>query len=145
MPDRRAEFDAAALPRHPSHSSPRICSAPELCHSLLLSASSDSFRRARRNMAATLELDGNNNNNQRVPDQLVDQLVKGYDALSVEIRVLDEQRRELENRLSWAKQQVRLLRFLLCLYHPRTLHDEPFSSRPVAAQAARNDKLHVIT
>jgi cell division septum initiation protein DivIVA len=42
-----------------------------------------------------------------VPDQLVDQLVKGYAALSVEIKLLDEQRRELENRLSWAKQQVR--------------------------------------
>jgi cell division septum initiation protein DivIVA len=41
-----------------------------------------------------------------VPDQLVDQLVKGYDALSTEIKLLDEQRRELENRLSWAKQQV---------------------------------------
>jgi chaperonin cofactor prefoldin len=43
-----------------------------------------------------------------VPDQLVDQLAKGYDALSVEIKLLDEQRQELENRLSWAKQQVRL-------------------------------------
>ncbi|KIW00616.1 uncharacterized protein PV09_07813 [Verruconis gallopava] len=43
--------------------------------------------------------------NNFVPDQLVDQLVKGYDALSVEIKVLDDQRRDLENRLSWAKQQ----------------------------------------
>ena len=43
---------------------------------------------------------------EHVPDQLVDQLVKGYDALSVEIRTLDEQRQELENKLAWAKQQV---------------------------------------
>jgi hypothetical protein len=41
------------------------------------------------------------------PDQLVDQLLKGYDALSVEIKLLDEQRRELENKVSWSKQQVR--------------------------------------
>lgn len=41
-----------------------------------------------------------------VPEQLVDQLVKGYDALSLEIKLLDEQRLQLENRLSWAKQQV---------------------------------------
>ena len=42
-----------------------------------------------------------------VPDQLVEQLLKGYDALSVEIKLLDEQRRQLENKVSWAKQQVR--------------------------------------
>jgi hypothetical protein len=41
------------------------------------------------------------------PDQLLEQLVKGYDALSLEIRLLDEQRRELENKVSWSKQQVR--------------------------------------
>ncbi|KAF2401003.1 hypothetical protein EJ06DRAFT_530083 [Trichodelitschia bisporula] len=39
------------------------------------------------------------------PDQLVDQLVKGYDALSAELKLLQEQRRELENKLSWSKQQ----------------------------------------
>ena len=44
---------------------------------------------------------------EHVPDQLVDQLVKGYDALSTEIRTLNEQRQELENKLAWAKQQVR--------------------------------------
>jgi hypothetical protein len=42
-----------------------------------------------------------------VPDQLVEQLLKGYDALSIEIKLLDEQRRQLENKVSWAKQQVR--------------------------------------
>lgn len=44
-----------------------------------------------------------------VPDQLVDQLLKGYEALNVEIKHLDEQRRELENKVSWSKQQVRIL------------------------------------
>jgi hypothetical protein len=43
------------------------------------------------------------------PDQLVAQLLKGYDALSAEIKLLDEQRRELENKVSWSKQQVRPL------------------------------------
>ena len=54
-----------------------------------------------------------------VPEELVNQLVKGYDALSVEIKVLDEQRQELENRLSWAKQQVwHGLSYILCiLFH----------------------------
>ena len=50
---------------------------------------------------STLEVERN-----YVPEELVNQLVKGYDALSVEMKILDEQRRELENRLSWAKQQV---------------------------------------
>lgn len=44
---------------------------------------------------------------EHVPDQLVDQLVGGYDALTAEITTLNEQRQELENKLSWAKQQVR--------------------------------------
>jgi cell division septum initiation protein DivIVA len=44
---------------------------------------------------------------EHVPDQLVDQLVKGFDALSTEIRTLNEQRQELERKLAWAKQQVR--------------------------------------
>jgi len=41
-----------------------------------------------------------------VPDQLLEQLLKGYDALHVEFKLLNDQRRELENKLSWAKQQV---------------------------------------
>lgn len=44
-----------------------------------------------------------------VPEQLVDQLLKGYESLTVEIKHLDEQRRELENKVSWSKQQVRIL------------------------------------
>jgi hypothetical protein len=43
---------------------------------------------------------------EHVPDQLVDQLVKGYDALTAEVKALNERRQELENKLSWAKQQV---------------------------------------
>ncbi|KAF2434445.1 hypothetical protein EJ08DRAFT_627315 [Tothia fuscella] len=46
-----------------------------------------------------------NETSPHVPDQLVEQLVKGYDALSAEIKLLDEQRRELENKVSWSKQQ----------------------------------------
>ena len=45
---------------------------------------------------------------EHVPDQLIDQLVKGYDALSIEIKTLNEQRQELENKLAWAKQQVHI-------------------------------------
>lgn len=57
-----------------------------------------------------------------VPEELVNQLVKGYDALSVEIKLLDEQRRQLENRLSWAKQQVRRYFFhIVLLMHTQTL------------------------
>jgi hypothetical protein len=81
-----------------------------------------------------------------VPDQLVDQLVKGYDALNLEIKVLDEQRRELENRLSWAKQQVCgilpcsvYIYIYIFLSSSLILHDDQLSSRPVAAFAARND------
>jgi hypothetical protein len=44
-----------------------------------------------------------------LPEQLVDQLLKGYDSLTTEIRLLDEQRRQLENKVSWSKQQVRRL------------------------------------
>jgi hypothetical protein len=50
-----------------------------------------------------------NENSTHVPDQLVDQLLKGYDSLNIEIKLLDEQRRELENKVSWSKQQVRRL------------------------------------
>jgi hypothetical protein len=42
-----------------------------------------------------------------VPDQLVDQLAKGYDSLYSEIKRLDEKSQQLENKLAWAKQQVR--------------------------------------
>lgn len=49
-----------------------------------------------------------NENPAHVPEQLVDQLLKGYESLQVEIKHLDEQRRELENKVSWSKQQVRM-------------------------------------
>jgi hypothetical protein len=42
-----------------------------------------------------------------VPDQLVDQLAKGYDALALELRRVHDVSRHLENKLAWAKQQVR--------------------------------------
>lgn len=47
-----------------------------------------------------------NDESSHFPDQLIDQLLKGYDALTTEIRLLDEQRKELENKVSWSKQQV---------------------------------------
>ena len=50
---------------------------------------------------SALELD-----DPHVPGQLVDQLVKGYDALSFEMKRAHEHQRQLENRLAWAKQQV---------------------------------------
>jgi hypothetical protein len=54
-------------------------------------------------MTSAIETEGS-----QVPTQLVDQLVRGYDALGIEIKALDEQRRDLENKLSWAKQQVNI-------------------------------------
>jgi hypothetical protein len=41
-----------------------------------------------------------------VPEQLVEQLAKGYDALSVEMGKAFEYQRQLENKLAWAKQQA---------------------------------------
>ena len=50
----------------------------------------------------------------QVPDQLMEQLLKGYDALHTEFKLLNDQHRELENKLAWAKQQVGLrLHFFL--------------------------------
>jgi hypothetical protein len=43
-----------------------------------------------------------------VPNQLVEQLAKGYDALSLEMKRMQEYQRQLENKLAWAKQQVRI-------------------------------------
>lgn len=42
----------------------------------------------------------------QVPDQLMEQLLKGYDSLYTEFKVLNDQTRELEHKLAWAKQQV---------------------------------------
>jgi hypothetical protein len=41
-----------------------------------------------------------------VPDQLVDQLTAGYDALATELKRVHEHSRQLENKLAWAKRQV---------------------------------------
>jgi hypothetical protein len=61
-----------------------------------------------------------NEDSTHVPAQLVDQLLKGYDSLQTEIRLLDEQRRELENKVSWSKQQVRTSFSL----HSHPFHDD---------------------
>ncbi|QDS75115.1 hypothetical protein FKW77_007396 [Venturia effusa] len=50
-------------------------------------------------------MSNSNEDSAYVPDQLVDQLLKGYESLHIEIKHLDEQRRELENKVSWSKQQ----------------------------------------
>ncbi|MBE7180011.1 MAG: hypothetical protein INR71_02190 [Terriglobus roseus] len=42
----------------------------------------------------------------QVPDQLMDQLLKGYDALHSEFKLLNQRQQELERKLAWAKQQV---------------------------------------
>jgi hypothetical protein len=60
-----------------------------------------------------------------VPDQLVDQLAKGYDALSLEMKRVHEHSRQLENKLSWAKQQASFP----FISHPRMMN-ENISSRP---------------
>ncbi|KAF2674064.1 hypothetical protein BT63DRAFT_419378 [Microthyrium microscopicum] len=41
----------------------------------------------------------------QVPQQLVEQLSRGYDSLTVEFQRLSQQHQELENKLAWAKQQ----------------------------------------
>lgn len=59
----------------------------------------------------------------QVPDQLMDQLLKGYDSLHLEFKLLNDKRRELDRKLSWAKQQVRLVLFYLsfkALHHEET-------------------------
>jgi hypothetical protein len=62
--------------------------------------------------------------------QLADQLSGGFAALSEEYQVLVDQHRELENKLSWAKQQVSIV---LSLRNIPPLYDETiFSSRSVA-------------
>jgi len=61
-----------------------------------------------------------NEDSSPVPEQLVDQLLKGYDSLQTEIKLLDEQRRELENKVSWSKQQVKNLFSL----HSLPFHDD---------------------
>jgi hypothetical protein len=56
---------------------------------------------------SALDVDG-----PHVPDQLVDQLAKGYDALALEVTRIHEQRQNLENKLAWAKQQASIPRYI---------------------------------
>lgn len=61
--------------------------------------------------------------------QLAEQLAEGFAALSGEYQALFDQQKQLESKLSWAKQQVCLaffLRFPLSMM-------KNFSSRPAAA------------
>jgi hypothetical protein len=64
----------------------------------------------------------------QIPEQVVEQLVKGYDALAVELKRVHEQQKELENKLSWAKQQASDTLFH-CTTHHRMIY---LSSRSVA-------------
>lgn len=73
-----------------------------------------------------------------IPDQLVDQLIKGYDALGEEVRFLHEQRRALENRLSWAKQQVWPHNFVVHFSLPLFVMNN-LSSRSVASASTDNN------
>ena len=52
---------------------------------------------------------------------LAERLSEGFAALSGEYQTLFEQQRQLENKLSWAKQQVRHIPFLSStLFHDET-------------------------
>jgi hypothetical protein len=60
--------------------------------------------------------------------QLAEQVAEGFAALSEEYQILFDQQKQLESKLSWAKQQVSffpLFRF--------PFYDEYLSSRPAAA------------
>lgn len=61
--------------------------------------------------------------------QLVEQLSEGFAALSEEYQLLFSHQKQLESKLTWAKQQVCGILFF-CFYS----YDEHFSSRPAAAQ-----------
>jgi hypothetical protein len=50
-----------------------------------------------------------NTEDPHIPDQLVDQLTKGYDALASELKRVHEHSLHLENKLAWAKQQASLI------------------------------------
>ena len=54
--------------------------------------------------------------------QLAEQLSEGFTALSGEYQVLFDQQRQLESKLSWAKQQV----CNIFHYHHLVFHDEYF-------------------
>ena len=57
-----------------------------------------------------------------VPEQLVEQVSRGYDALAIEVARYQARQRDLENKLSWAKQQVKTQsRFVQHIYVPLLL------------------------
>lgn len=62
--------------------------------------------------------------------QLAEQLVEGFAALSGEYQTLFDQQKQLESKLSWAKQQV-CEQFPSFLCPPLVMN--LFSSRPAAA------------
>jgi hypothetical protein len=65
---------------------------------------------------------------QRDVVQLAEQVAEGFAALSGEYQILFDQQKQLESKLSWAKQQVRYTIYSLLLFR-----DETLSSRPAAA------------
>lgn len=56
--------------------------------------------------------------------QLADQVAEGFAALSGEYQALFDQQKQLESKLSWAKQQVRRLYFFFSFSRSHALHDE---------------------
>jgi hypothetical protein len=63
--------------------------------------------------------------------QLADQLAEGFTALSGEYQALFDQHKQLESKLSWAKQQVSHTEiFSHAPISPMMIH---FSSRPAAS------------
>jgi hypothetical protein len=71
--------------------------------------------------------------------ELAEQLVEGFAALSGEYQVLFDSQKQLESKLSWAKQQVRDE-----LLQPSPPMMNNFSSRPAAALAALTENNHSI-
>jgi hypothetical protein len=72
--------------------------------------------------------------------ELADQLVEGFVALSGEYQVLFDQQKQLESKLSWAKQQVR---DDFSRLSPPMMNI--FSSRPAAAFAALTENTYIMT
>lgn len=80
--------------------------------------------------------------NSPLPSQLLEQLVRGYDALNAEFKLLNEYRRELENKLSWAKQQVAMPSVTFALSLPTFYVMISFlSSRSAAAYSGSSERI----
>jgi hypothetical protein len=63
--------------------------------------------------------------------QLAEQVAEGFAALSGEYQILFDQQKQLESKLSWAKQQVSCDRLLLSSSSSSVM--KHLSSRPAAA------------